>query len=63
MLGGAPAVQPLSVAFFGGRLEMYRLKWWQAAFVMIVVQAAPGDYRDWNSIKAWAQALGKQFSA
>jgi len=63
MLGGAPAVKQLSVAFFGGRLEMYRLKWWQAAFVMIVVQAAPGDYRDWNSIKAWAQALGKQFSA
>ncbi len=62
MLGGAPAVQPLSVAFFGGRLEMYRLKWWQAAFVMIIVQAAPGDYRDWNSIKAWAQVLGKQLS-
>ena len=53
MLQAAPQVQPVSVAFFNGRLEMYRLKWWQAAFVMIVVQAPPGDYRDWDTIKAW----------
>ena len=58
MLQTAPEVKPVNVAFFNGRLEMYRLKWWQAAFVMIVVQAPPGDYRDWDTIKAWGKMLG-----
>jgi len=57
MLGAAPQVMPLSVAFFKGKLEMFRLKWYQAAFVMIVVQAAPGDYRDLEFVKAWARSL------
>ncbi len=59
MLAAAPAVQPLSVAFFNGQLDMRRLKWWQAAFVMIVVQAVPGDYRDWEFIGAWAKSLAE----
>ncbi|MEW6650272.1 MAG: flavodoxin domain-containing protein [Chloroflexota bacterium] len=57
MLASAPGVQPRSVAFFNGKLEMYRLKWWQAAFVMVVVQGAPGDYRDWQFIRAWGRSL------
>lgn len=57
ILKSAPAVRPLSVAFFHGKLEMFRLKWWQAAFVMIVVQAVPGDYRDWDYIQAWSRSL------
>ena len=52
MLAAAPRVQPVDVAFFGGSLDMRRLKWWQAAFVMAVVQAVPGDYRDWEAIRA-----------
>lgn len=59
MLGAAPGVKPLSVAFFKGKLEMFRLKWWQAAFVMIVVQGTAGDYRDWDAIRAWGEELGK----
>jgi len=61
MLNAAPQVKPVSVAFFKGSLQMYRLKWWQAAFVMIVVQAPPGDGRDWDFIKAWARSLGEEF--
>jgi menaquinone-dependent protoporphyrinogen oxidase len=57
MLPAAPGVKPVSVAFFNGKLEMFRLKWWQAAFVMIVVQAVPGDYRDWDTIKSWGKSL------
>ncbi len=57
MLAAAPRVQPVDIAFFGGSLDMRRLKWWQAAFVMVVVQAVPGDYRDWDAIRAWAKAL------
>ncbi|GAP16060.1 flavodoxin [Longilinea arvoryzae] len=60
MLAAAPSVRPLSVAFFNGQLDMRRLKWWQAAFVMIVVQAVPGDYRDWEYIRAWAKAVGER---
>lgn len=60
MLGAAPQVKPVSVAFFNGKLETYRLKWWQAIFVMLVVQATPGDYRDWDCIQAWAGSLAGQ---
>jgi menaquinone-dependent protoporphyrinogen IX oxidase len=59
MLPAAPEVKPVNVAFFNGKLEIYRLKWWQAAFVMIVVQAVPGDYRDWDTIKAWGKSLSR----
>ncbi len=62
MMAAAPEVKPLDVAFFNGKLEMFRLKWWQAAFVMIVVQATAGDYRDWEVIKAWGQSLAKSFA-
>jgi menaquinone-dependent protoporphyrinogen IX oxidase len=57
MLQAATEVKPLSIAFFNGKLEMFRLKWWQAAFVMIVVQGVPGDYRDWDYIKNWAKEI------
>jgi menaquinone-dependent protoporphyrinogen IX oxidase len=60
MLRAAPEVKPISVAFFNGKLEMFRLKWWQAAFVMIIVQAVPGDYRDWDCIKSWGQSLSSK---
>jgi menaquinone-dependent protoporphyrinogen IX oxidase len=57
MLQAAPAVKPVSVAFFYGKLEMFHLNWWQAAFVMIIVQATPGDYRNWDYIKSWSQSI------
>ena len=48
---------PASVALFGGRLDIYRLKWWAAAFVMLVIRAKPGEKRNWDAIKAWADSL------
>ncbi len=57
MLAAARNVKPVSVAFFNGKLETYRLKWWQAAFVMVVVRATPGDYRDFELVKSWARGL------
>lgn len=60
MLGAAPDIGPASVAFFHGKLDMTRLKWWQALFVMVVVQAVPGDYRDWDAIRTWAGSLSAQ---
>ncbi len=52
-----PGVQPCRVAFFHGKLDMRLLKWWQALFVMVVVQAVPGDYRNWEFVRAWGQRL------
>lgn len=60
MLQAAPEVKPVSIAFFNGKLEMFRLKWWQAAFVMIVVQGVPGDYRDWDFIGSWTKEISRQ---
>ncbi len=57
MFQAARGVNPVSVAFFNGKLDMRQLKWWQAAFVMIVVQGTPGDYRDWDFIKSWGKSL------
>lgn len=59
MLQAAPEVKPLGTAFFKGKLDMMKLKWWQAAFVMLIVQASPGDYRDWDFIESWAKSLSK----
>jgi len=50
-------VKPLSVAFFGGKLDLFRLSWWQRLFVLIVIQAQPGDYRNWSFIREWAANL------
>ena len=57
LLKAAPSVHPLSIAFFGGKLELFRLKWWQMLFVMLVIQARPGDLRNWDFIQEWADAI------
>ena len=56
-LKAAPMVKPVSVAFFGGKLDIMRLRLWQKLFVMLVVQAQPGDYRNWTFIREWANNL------
>lgn len=57
ILKAAPQVRPVSVAVFGGRLDLYRLKWWQAIFVMLIIQAQPGERRNWEAIRTWAGGL------
>lgn len=63
MIKAAPDVHPLSVAFFGGRMDMYRLKWYQLVFVLLVVGAKPGDLRSWPAIRGWAAGLLPAFTA
>ncbi len=55
VLKAAPQVKPVSVAFFGGKLELFRLKLWQMLFVMLIIQAQPGDHRNWSFIEEWAR--------
>jgi menaquinone-dependent protoporphyrinogen oxidase len=57
VLKAAAPAKPVSAAFFGGRLDIYRLKWYQALFVMLVIQAKPGEHRNWEAIRAWAASL------
>jgi menaquinone-dependent protoporphyrinogen oxidase len=55
ILRTAPEVRPVSVAFFGGKLEMFRLKLLQMLFVMLIIRAQPGDLRDESFIRQWAE--------
>ena len=57
VLKAAPAVKPVSVAFFRGKLDLFRLRLWQRLFVLIIIQAQPGDYRNWSFIREWAANL------
>jgi menaquinone-dependent protoporphyrinogen IX oxidase len=57
MLSAGKNVLPVSIAFLNGKLDMRKLSWWQAAFVMVVVQGTPGDYRDWDFINQWGGSL------
>jgi menaquinone-dependent protoporphyrinogen IX oxidase len=57
VLDAAPSVKPVSVGFFGGKLELYRLPLLQMLFVLLVIQAQPGDFRNWPAIGEWAVSL------
>jgi menaquinone-dependent protoporphyrinogen IX oxidase len=54
MLKASPGVQPVSVAFFGGKLELFRLKLLQMLFVLLIIRAQPGDLRDKALMRQWA---------
>jgi len=62
-LRAARSVRPVSVGFFGGRLELFRLKWWQALFVLLIIQAQPGGSRNESFIREWAASLSSVLSA
>jgi menaquinone-dependent protoporphyrinogen oxidase len=56
------AAHPVSVGVFGGRLEFGRLKWWAILFASLIIQAAPGDRRNWPVLRAWAAGLPEKLS-
>jgi menaquinone-dependent protoporphyrinogen IX oxidase len=57
VLRAVPHIQPVSVGFFGGKLDYARLKPLQMLFVMLIIQARPGDRRNWPAIRGWAANL------
>ncbi len=57
ILASAPEVKPVSVGFFGGRLDLYKLKVLQMLFVMVIIGAQPGDLRNYPAIREWASGL------
>lgn len=60
-LKAAPGAKPVSIAIFGGKLELLRLKPLQMLFVMLVIQAQPGDSRNWPFIRQWAADVSARF--
>jgi len=60
VLKAAPEVKPLGVGVFAGKLDPARLSWWQRLFVLRVVGAQPGEYRNWPFIREWARRLGEE---
>ena len=57
MLRAAPTVRPVSAGFFGGKMELFRLPFIQMLFVMVVIQAQPGDLRNRSAMQQWAGQL------
>lgn len=58
ILKAAPRVKPVAVAFFGGKLAMYKMKWWQVAFVLLFIQTQQGGSHNMPFIREWAASLG-----
>lgn len=57
VLKKTPKVKPVSVAFFGGKLVYTELNFLHMLFVMLIIGARPGDFRDWEAIRAWGTSL------
>jgi len=55
-------IRPASVAFFGGKLDLMNLGLLAKLFVMLIVQARPGDLRNWTFIREWATGLGSAWA-
>lgn len=62
ILSATSPTKPVSIGVFGGRLEYGRLKWWAVLFAMLIVQAPPGEKRNWPAIRAWAAELPAAFN-
>ena len=54
------ALRPRSLAYFRGKVDPAVL-WWPERLVMWIImrisRMQPGDYRDWDVIRAWARGL------
>jgi menaquinone-dependent protoporphyrinogen IX oxidase len=53
----APQIHPLQVAMLGGKLDLGKLNFIQLLFVLAVIRAQPGDFRNWPAIRQWAQEI------
>ena len=63
IIGVLRPAKPVGIAFFGGRLEYGRLPWWAVVFVILIIQAPPGNKHNWPFIRNWAAGLPAAFAA
>jgi menaquinone-dependent protoporphyrinogen oxidase len=57
ILSDAAGVKPVSVGFFGGKLDLGQLSFFNKLFVLIVIGATPGDYRNWKAMRTWVSSV------
>ncbi|MCU0522841.1 MAG: flavodoxin domain-containing protein [Anaerolineae bacterium] len=62
LLAIADGLHPRDVAVFAGVLDMTKLNRFER-FVMTKMKAVPGDYRNWDTIDAWARGIAEALSA
>ena len=54
IMKAAPEIRPLGIGTFAGALDYSNLSW--PYKIILKAKGAPeGDFRDWNSIRTWAQ--------
>ena len=53
----APGVKPVEVGIFKGAVDFSKLSLFSMFFVRLLIRAKQGDYRDWDAITAWAEAV------
>lgn len=58
----APLVRPVSIAFFGGKLDYGTLKILPKLFVKLIIRGVEGDYRNWDAIQAWVNEIGPRLT-
>jgi menaquinone-dependent protoporphyrinogen oxidase len=56
----APLVKPVSIGFFGGKLDYGTLKLLPKLFVKLIIRGVEGDYRNWDAIQAWVNEIRPQ---
>ncbi len=59
VLNKLPQIEPVNVGLFGGTMDYKKLPFVQRVLVQMM-RFAEGDYRDWNAISNWAQAVRAQ---
>lgn len=57
VLEKAPLVRPISVGFFGGKLDYSTLKLLPRLFVKLIIRGVEGDYRNWDVIREWVEVI------
>ena len=57
VLRKAGLIKPIAIAFFAGKLDYGKLRFFQKLFVMLIIRANGGDRRNWEAIRAWAAGL------
>ena len=54
VLHEVPAVQPVAIGLFAGRIDVRRLPWWLRLRMRLTSGLRHGDSRDWSVITQWA---------
>ena len=57
-----PNVKPVSVAFFGGKLDYGTLKLPARLFVKFLIHGTEGDRRNWEAIREWTALLQEKLN-